>query len=315
LFALLSGGLMIYYSEIIDNLFSIIICSVLSGITILTYSIFRISKYYVNAQVQKNLWKIIVFLFCYSFLAFTGHINTEVVLLGINAGLFVSVLIALPAFFKLKVVARAGGAIDFGLWSGFFFAMAIMSLMTNADKFLIDTYIGRSQAGHYFFMQNIFLFPLTQIQNYSGFRELAVFKEAFTIQKLNASLKRNTVIAVALSLLLLGGFILAAAFVPGHLTHLTYADTWIVILFLLNGSCRVLYSVVSAAMGAVGDHAMIRNANAWTVAVFLVLIALFAHGSISLVSVSMLFLAFWTARAIIFYLHLTKHEVRNFALD
>jgi O-antigen/teichoic acid export membrane protein len=306
LFTLIAPSVLVFYFKSDANFIQVVICTFLSGFSVLIFSIFRISQFFTRAQLQKNLWRFLVFFICFFYFLIINKLTVDVILVAINLGLFVTILLAIKPIILLKIKLKKNEALDYKLWFGFFIAMLIMNILSNADRFIIDKFVGRAEVGHYFFLQNLFLFPLTQVQNYSGFREITVFKKEFTMAKLKESLKRNFYISLGLSLLLVFGFSVLSFFFIHTSLELTVTDKWVIFLLLLNGTVRIIYSVLSAAMGAIGNNQIIKKTNLWTIVVFCAISFLFCFVTFGIIYISLMFVLFWLSRAIIFYIYLNK---------
>lgn len=301
----------IFFSSSV-NLFLLSVCSLLSGLTMLTFSIFRISHLFTAAQIQKNLWRLITFLLSIAvFFAFPTYFDINFILIAVNIGLILSIVLSPFSFRKFNINLISTEKPDYRLWFGFTVAMALMSLMTNADRFLIDKYVGRTEVGNFFFLQNLFLFPLSQVQTYSGFKEITTFKKNFSVSMMKRSLSKNFFIAITLSGVLFSGFWLLVFLLPKNIVDEYFYKsndyTLLIILLLLNGIIRVVYSVLSAAMGAVGNRKAIRATNILTLIFYGIIYILFATViGLNLISITLMFFLFWLVRAIFFYFYLSR---------
>jgi hypothetical protein len=282
------------------SLVNIFLCSFLSGLSILLFSLLRVIKLYTYAQIQKNIWKFIAFILSFFLFKTYLEINTKLILIVITVSILLGLVIQYPLVKnKLKINLESGDEVPLKLWIEFAFAMLTINLITNGDRFIIDNYIGREEVGEYFFLQNLFLFPLTQIQNYSGFRELAVFKTSFSLKNLNASLKRNLFLSLFISFILCISIILFDKFI--YDLGIAWKANYVVILLLIaSGIVRVTYSVLSSAMGAVGEIESIRFVNIIG-NISILCLFIFINKGMSLERILLIFLALWLIRSFAYY--------------
>lgn len=297
-----------YFTDLSFNYLSLFVCSLLSGINILLFSVLRLKGAFTLAQVQKNGWKIALFLITILFLIVGFELSVQsIIYLNIFS-------IALTIFFnilgknKLNLSLKDCSGMDFRLWFSFAVSMLVMNLLSYADRFLIDLQIGRAEVGHYFFLQNLFLFPLIQLQTYSGFRELVSFKKHYNNSLLKASLKRNILLGLLTSILIISiTGILNWAF--KDLGILWERDWPIILLIILIGLGRVCYAVLSAAMGAIGTTRQIRATNIFTIIISFILLLMFNKLGFTLIVIALFIFLVWIGRGFIYYFVLDKVKV------
>src|SRR5690606_3512312 len=104
-----------------------------------------------------------------------GTINIPTLLVTLIVVFIISMLFGIRKAGTIKF-NLVEGAVSYRLWLNFSLSMLIMNLLNSFDKFLIEYKLSRADLGDYFFLQNIFLSPFSQIQTYAGFKLLALYK-------------------------------------------------------------------------------------------------------------------------------------------
>lgn len=294
-----------YFTGLSFSYWSLFICSLLSGINILLFSVLRLKGAFTLAQVQKNGWKIALFLFTILFLVLGFELSVQSIIYLNIFSIALTILFSIIGKNKLNLSFKDYFGMDFRLWSSFAVSMLVMNLLSYADRFLIDLEIGRAEVGHYFFLQNLFLFPLIQLQTYSGFRELVSFKKDYNNSLLKTSLKRNILLGLATSILIIS--------VTGILNWaikdlgILWGRDWpIILLIILIGLSRVCYAVLSAAMGAIGTTRQIRATNIFTIIVSIALFLMFNELGFTLIGIALFIFLVWIGRGFIYYFVLDK---------
>lgn len=179
IFSLISSLFYYKHFNLSLNYFSLLVVVLLSSLTLLSFSVFRINDMYVAAQIQKNGWRIILVILVFLMLLSFKKITLEQVVILLIASLFGLLVYGLIKFKATNLRDNKEYKLDYRLWAGYAFSMLIMNIISYSDRFIIDRYLGKSEVGDYFYLQNFFLFPLTQVQAYVGFKELNVFKKKF----------------------------------------------------------------------------------------------------------------------------------------
>lgn len=282
------------------------LCSVTSGVTIYYYTLFRISSHFIAAQVQKNLWKIL----------FPVTLGCAILYVDLEADLtlyamtFLLLLSSVLGWFQgktVKVVFFKQGYFDWKLLWGYCSAMLIMNFMTSSDRFFIDGLLGKEELASYFFLQNVFLFPLSQLQNYFGFKDVVTFKKEMSIKLLQEKLRKNMLLSLFACALILTLFASAQLFLPVSDYFKVSRDSGLVALLILTGLVRVWYASLSAAMSVFADSKIINQLNISS-CVFLCLGVIFLINIdfATVLPIVIVFLMFWLQRAVAYYLVLRR---------
>lgn len=133
-------------------------------------------------------------------------------------------------------------------------------------------------------------------------------KRNFSIEYLNKRLLQNFVLGMIVAI----ATMLAVWGVSRFIVHIDIKwelNLSLIIILLLTGVCRTIYSILSAGMGAIGNYKMIRYTNVLTILFFIILLVFNYIIGFSLMSVTVLFLTIWVFRCFVYYYYLRKYEV------
>lgn len=286
------------------NLYEFILMNLMMGFLTFQYSIFRILKFFEDAQIQKNGWKILFFLG--SLIVLYIKINI-VFLIGVLLVVFtISIIYGIRKLRKIKIVLISG-KIPLALWLNFASSMLIMNLLNSFDKFLIEYKLSRTELGDYFFLQNIFLLPFSQLQTYAGFKLLAIYKQGFNKHKLLKENLKYLVYGILLTACVSVTFFIYNEFFQ-PIISITQQHMIFILLFIITGIIRILYANVSAAMGAMGTNRMIFNSNLSFLTISLVIGCPIYILFNSLNSVVLLIGLLWIIRYFTASLNLNRYE-------
>lgn len=298
----------IYYNFFSYSFLMFFLLSCLSGLTLYYYTIFRLSSHFVEAQIQKNLWKLF-----FPVLILIGmwlsQISLHILIVGLIFLLGFTAVHGAVAYHKLDKDTFVDKNVDFSLLFGYAVSMLIMNYITLGDRFVIQKILGDMEVARFFFLQNIFLFPLTQLQTYLGFKDVVCFKSHFSLSLLHEKLIRNFIISLILSLIILLGFFIIYRIADFN----SYLDVpengFFIFLLIIMGITRVVYSSLSAAMSVLAGSREINITNI-AMLIFLILggllLFLLRDLSISLEFICIVFLGFWLFRIATYYILLKR---------
>ena len=188
----------------------------------------------------------------------------------------------------------------------FFLTLFTISLISFGDRFFIENRFGLSEMGNYFFYINIFLFPFMLFQNYIGFKEIIVFKKDFSQKMLNDKIVLAQKYSLCFSIVLSISLCLIEYLNIYDLQILLNLD--IIIPLIILGNIKVIYSLLSSAVGAVANDKMLIDINIKSIfSIFLIMpcIYYFAFN----ISITIFFIiTLWLIRSLIWYKQLLKYE-------
>lgn len=282
------------------SILNLILLSIFIGGTIFFYAIFRINSEFVLSQIIRNGWKLLILIGAVMLYLLNININMTSISILFIFSIAIACMLGLLRFDQKKIKFENIKTLDYKLWSGFAVSMLAITTLTFSDRFMIDFYIGRSDTGQYFFLQNIFLFPLTQIQNYAGFIDLVKFKNSFSQRILNKNIRNNFLLSIGLSLALLL-FVSLFESTTGILKINWTKDIVLISLILLSGVLRIVYASLSAAMGAIGDTKKVWKTNLLTLLTIVFFYYLMSYGGFTLIKIMLFVNILWLFRCLIYY--------------
>lgn len=303
----LGSYLMIANYDIRLGFFKILILSFCVVLTKLTFNLFRLKSWFVISQIVLNFWKLTIFLVvCYYFF-FDIDFNIKYLFNYILLLFFVSALTLFWVFKEINLIKNKN-TYDLIKQSGLFFVtLFTISLINFGDRFFIESRFGLEELGNYFFYINIFLFPFSLFQTYVGFKEIIVFKKEFNKDMLYKKIKYLIKYSIFFSLVL---FIFLYLIEYLNIYDLEIKSNLnIIIPLIFLGNIKVLYSLLSSAMGAICDDSMLNNINVRSIISLVVILPCIYYLSFN-ISITIIFvIALWAIRCLIWYNQLKNNEI------
>ena len=275
-------------------------------LTKLISNLFRLLSMFTFSQIALNLWKLALFLVLL-ILIFRGEsINIK----DINSIIFLLLVVTMfMAFFIIRRVKFSHTiSIESFFSQAFLFLLSLVtiSLINYGDRFFIESRFGLDELGSYFFFINLFLFPFTLLQSYVGFKELISFKllynHSLLVKKLNQILRYSILFAI---------FLFVVAFLIdffGFYKIDLLKNLQMIVLFLILGIIKVIYSIFSSAMGAICDNKMLYKTNMYSIISILLLIPVIYYYATTITITIMFLIVLWIIRCIIWYKQLSSFE-------
>ncbi len=275
----------IYFSQKSLNihLYQFIATGIGINIIILNYNIFRLISEFSKAQIFKNGYRILFLIVLASLvLLFNVSLNiTEV----INIVVVIVTIFALIGFYVIwyKTILVNEKTFNFlHFFISFSINLALITILSFGERILILDNIGENEFGKYFYYSTIFLFPLTLIQQYVGFKELVGFKK-----QINANivrLKTKTIIVLGFAIVFL--IVIVSIIDGGYFLEIDYKSDYVLIILLsLLGITKLIYGIFSAILGAIGNTNEIYHINILTVVFILLSLVYLYLFSMTLVSI------------------------------
>ena len=281
----------------------------LSTLVILTKLVFNLSRMmskFIFSQLSLNFWKIGLFLITLYLVFFEIKIKILDLFQYVLILFFVSGILIFPLFKHIVVVHEKKIIALIKQSLLFFLTLFTISLISFGDRFFIENRFGLSEMGNYFFYINIFLFPFMLFQNYIGFKEIIFFKKDFSQKMLNDKIVLAQKYSLCFSIVLIISLCLIEYLNIYDLQILLNLD--IIIPLIILGNIKVIYSLLSSAVGAVANDKMLIDINIKSIfSIFLIMpcIYYFAFN----ISITIFFIiTLWLIRSLIWYKQLLKYE-------
>ena len=272
--------------------------------TKLLYNFFRLLSRYILSQITLNFWKILLtIIVCSTYIIhykFTIDFIFNIVLL-----LFaVSLLFAFFLYKKIDLTNTIKTTLLLKKSFLFFIALLTISLLGYGDRFFIESRFGLATLGNYFFYLNVFLFPFSLFQTYIGFKEIVTFKNSYSISILNKKISSVFKYSFFFSCVLF--FIIYLVEFLGFYNINMLSNLDIILPLILLGNIKIIYSLLSSAVGAISDDAMLLKINLKSIISLLIICPLIYFYSFNLLLTIIFIIILWIFRCIIWYYQLIK---------
>ena len=265
---------------------------------IMAYNVLRLKKNFVVSQLFQNGYKIAFLLFVALLFLFYPLTTKNIVAVSTLIVCLFSVSALYNLFRDLKISNEKTDSL-FNFFLSFSVNMALLTLLSYGERILIVNELGEDNFGKYFYYATVFLFPLTLIQYYVGFKELVFFKEKRDTKMLHDKLKKIFIGGI----LLVGGVFLVVWIDNGTFLSIDIIENlWLVILLSILGITKLVYGLFSALLGAIAKYQDVYVINLLTAALMAgILVALFSFG-VTLNSVVLSLILIFAARSTYIYL-------------
>jgi len=280
----------------------------LSGISVnavkLGFNANRLNKKFSLAQVFKRSYKIIFFLGSFLFLFLLNKQVSIDYLFNIACGILIFCgLFSFISFKRNTKISRANDQKVPQFAVSFIINMALLTLLGYGERILIANKIDEATFGTYFYYLTVFLFPLTLLQEYVGFRELVFFK--LNIDKNKIFKKIYQLIGLGLLTYL---FILLIIWIDnGHFLDIDIGRDYMLIAWMcLLGLVKLIYGIFSAILGAKGGSKKINIINFSTILLIGILVLGMQLTSYSLYEIILGLILVFSYRSVHTYMYYVK---------
>lgn len=233
----------------------------ISGVSLnavlLAYNILRLKQKFVLSQLFNSGYKILFLLGIFLIYFFPPNTITGILLLSSIILCFIGILAALFVIKNLLLISDKTDSLNNYFFS-FSLNLALLTLLTYGERIVIANELGEDVFGMYFYYSTVFLFPLTLIQYYVGFKELVYFKEGVAKKIVHQKVKK-----VFLAGLCLIAFIFFIVILDQGLFLEIDIKENSMFIFLLSvlGIVKLNYGLFSALLGAKGEFKDIYKVN------------------------------------------------------
>ncbi|GIW21467.1 MAG: hypothetical protein KatS3mg068_0474 [Candidatus Sericytochromatia bacterium] len=287
------------------NIFYILIITFITLINLLTYNILRLKSKFFLSQLINNFWRFSLLIIVLFFYLFKVEFSFRLILEILFFIFVITLLINFSYLKKLKLSNLEPHVNLISLSLQHLIANFILSAMNFFDRFIVERNFGMLELANYFFLSNIFLYPFFIFQNYIGFKEVVYFKKEITVNILKAKILKISLFSILFSVIL---FLFCFVIDYLGLYKLNTANNInIIILMLILGIIRNIYSILSGAGSALANPSFVKKLNLnSTLLLFSLLIPYYFNFSVELVLLS--FISIWLIRVFIMFF-LVKKEI------
>ena len=304
--SILGSYLFINNYNISISLIFLISITFLVILTKLIFNLFRLMSKFTFSQIALNFWKLSLF-FVLLILVFRKNVvNLEDVITTIFWSLVITMFMVFGLLKKVKFRSNLKVKRIFSQAILFLLSLITISLINFGDRFFIESRFGLEELGYYFFFINLFLFPFVLFQSYIGFKEIVSFKLSYNhnllVQKLKTILKYS---------ILFGIFLLSFSFFVDYLELYSIdlsENLEMILMLIVLGVVKMVYSLLSSAMGAICDNKMLFKINLYSIISILILIPVIYYYSSTITITIMFLIVLWFIRCVIWYKQLLLYE-------
>lgn len=242
---------------------------------ILAYNALRLRRRFLKSQAFNNGYKIF-FLLVSAFMSLIFSITINQLLLAATLIICLFSVFALFSLTKSLKISDTKTPSLFNFFFSFSVNIGLLTLLSYGERILIVNELGEDVFGKYFYYSTVFLFPLTLIQYYVGFKELVVFKE-----KVEKSYLYNKLLKIFVIGILLVGTILSVVWIDGgRFLQIDFKQNILFICLLtVLGITKLMYGLFSALLGAQAKYRDLYIINILTaVGMGLLVLVLFNAG-------------------------------------
>ena len=281
-----------------------LLLSVFVIVTKLSFNLYRLLSNFFLAQLVLNFWKIALTIVILYYILLSNNFSLEFIFLLVLVFFAFSILSLFGLINKIQFIKQNSFSSLLRKSFLFFISLLTISLLGFGDRFFIESRFGLEILGNYFFFLNIFLFPFSLFQTYVGFKEIVNFKKNFSISLLNDKIFKVLKSSFIFSLMLIFVFYLVDYF--GLYNLEISSNLNIIIPLIILGNIKMVYSLLSSAIGALSNDKMLYKINFKSIlSLMLICPVMFFYSSTLLITIFFVIIL-WLIRCIIWYAELNK---------
>ena len=272
--------------------------------TKLLYNLFRLLSRYILSQITLNFWKILLTIIVCSTYIIHYKLTIDFIFNIVLLLFAISLLFSLFLYKKIDLTNTIKTTLLLRKSFLFFIALLTISLLGYGDRFFIESRFGLATLGDYFFYLNVFLFPFSLFQTYIGFKEIVTFKKSYSISILNKKISSVFKYSFFFSCVLF--FIIYLVEFLGFYNMNMLSNLDIILPLILLGNIKIIYSLLSSAIGAISDDNMLLRVNLKSIISLLIICPLIYFYSFNLLLTIIFIIILWLFRCVIWYYQLIK---------
>lgn len=293
------------YNLLVSHTFLFFI-TLLVVITKLFFNLFRLLSQFTFSQLVLNFWKFGLFIVLLILIFSRNIIILEDIIMIIFIFLIMSMFMVFVLYNKVQFSSILSSDKVFRQAGLFLLSLVTISLINFGDRFFIESRFGLQDLGDYFFFINLFLFPFTLFQSYVGFKEIVNFKLSYNQDLLAEKLKK-----IFKYSLIFGVFLFILSFLIDYFDvyHIKLIEnSSMIILLIVLGIVKMVYSLLSSAMGAICNNQMLFKINLYSIISILILCPFIYYYSTTITITILFLIVLWLIRCVIWYKQLLSFE-------
>ena len=280
--------------------------SIIVIVTKLSFNLYRLLSKFFLAQLVLNFWKIALTFVILYYVFFNNNFSLELIFSLVLVFFAFSTLSLFGLINKIQFIKQDSFSSLLKKSFLFFISLLTISLLGFGDRFFIESRFGLEILGNYFFFLNIFLFPFSLFQSYIGFKEIVSFKKNFSINILNYKIINVLKSSFIFSLMLIFVFYLIDYF--GLYNLEISSNLNIIIPLIILGNIKMVYSLLSSAIGALSNDKMLYKINIQSIMSLLLICPLMFYYSNTILLTIVFVIILWLIRCIIWYMELNNRS-------
>ena len=272
----------------------------------LSFNLYRLLSKFFLAQMVLNFWKIASALVILYYVILNNNFSLEFIFSLVLVFFAFSILSLFGLINKIQFIKQDSFPSLLRKSFLFFISLLTISLLGFGDRFFIESRFGLEILGDYFFFLNIFLFPFSLFQSYIGFKEIVSFKKKFSINLLNYKIINVLKSSFIFSIILIFVFYLIDYF--GLYNLEISSNLNIIIPLIILGNIKMVYSLLSSAIGALSNDKMLYKINIQSIMSLLLICPLMFYYSNTILLTIVFVIILWLVRCIIWYMELNNRS-------
>ena len=280
--------------------------SIIVIVTKLSFNLYRLLSKFFLAQLVLNFWKIALTFVILYYVFLNNNFSLEFIFSLVLVFFVFSTLSLFGLINKIQFINQESFSSLLKKSFLFFISLLTISLLGFGDRFFIESRFGLEILGNYFFFLNIFLFPFSLFQSYIGFKEIVSFKKNFSINLLNYKIINVLKSSFIFSLMLIFVFYLIDYFGLYNLEISTNLN--IIIPLIILGNIKMVYSLLSSAIGALSNDKMLYKINIQSIMSLLLICPLMFYYSNTILLTIVFVIILWLIRCVIWYMELNNRS-------
>lgn len=299
LVSILASYIFLLNYNISVNYLWLVILTVFIILIKLIFNLFRLLSSFVLSQISLNLWKFLLFVSVLVFIIIGESFVLNDIFIIILTSSFISVFLFFLLFKRVQFKSCIKIEKLFSQASFFLLSLLTISFVSYADRFFIESRFGLEDLGNYFYFLTLFLFPFSLFQSYVGFKEIVSFKLSYSHTVLISKLKQLILYSLFFSVLLFLLFFFIDYFEVYSLEF--YENINMILLLIILGNVKMIYALLSSAMGAICNNDMLLKSNLYSIISVLIFIPLFYYYAVTINITVFFLIALWLIRCSIWY--------------
>ena len=304
--SLIGSCLMLENYEINMGYVTLFIFSIFVVLTKLSFNLYRLMSDFTISQLNLNFWKISLFFIVSYCLLFDVNYSIREMFLWMFFLFSINLVSFFGLFNKIRFISNETMFTLIKKSLLFFMTLFTISIIGYGDRIFIESRFGLSSLGDYFFYLNIFLFPFSLFQTYVGFKEIISFKKKFSFKLLNKRMNLIFRYSFVFSFILFFVVYLVEFFGIYDLKIMYNLEIILSLIFL--GNIKIIYSLLSSAIGAVSDDNMLVSINFKSILSIIIISPFIYFFSFNVFTTIVFVIILWIIRSFICYNQLRRNK-------